>query len=131
MQIAETLREMLRSVGLDVTVTGVPFAEYQTRVTERQYDLYIGEVKLKNNLDLTALFTVLTQQTAEENLRVLEAYRQWRQGTATLQSFLELFQTSVPLIPVGTRNGAIYYNREIYYDLSATVQDVFYNIQDW
>ena len=86
--------------------------------------MYIGEVKLKNNLDLTALFTVLTQQTAEENLRVLEAYRQWRQGTAT-------FQTSVPLIPVGTRNGAIYYNREIYYDLSATVQDVFYNIQDW
>ena len=131
MQIAETLREMLRSVGLDVTVTGVPFAEYQTRVTERQYDLYIGEVKLKNNLDLTSLFTVLTQQTVEENLRVLEAYRQWRQGTATLQSFLELFQTSVPLIPVGTRNGAIYYNREIYYDLSATVQDVFYNIQDW
>lgn len=46
-----------------------------------------------------------------------------RHGNAS--KLLELFQTSVPLIPVGTRNGAIYYNREIYYDLSATVQDVF------
>ena len=35
MQIAETLRETLRSVGLDATVTGVPFTEYQTRVSER------------------------------------------------------------------------------------------------
>lgn len=52
-----------------------------------------------------------------------------RHGNAS--KLLGLFQTSVPLIPVGTRNGAIYYNREIYYDLSATVQDVFYNIQDW
>ena len=131
MQIAETLRETLRSVGLDATVTGVPFTEYQTRVSERQYDLYIGEIKLKDNLDLTSLFTVQTQQTTEENLQALEGYRQWRQGTATLQSFLDLFQSSVPLIPIGTRNGAIYYNREIYYDLRVTAQDIFYNIQGW
>ena len=131
MQMAEMLREMLRLVGLDATVTGVPFDEYQTRVAERQYDLYIGEVKLKDNLDLTALLTVLTQQTTEENLQVLEIYRQWRQGTATLQNFLEAFQSATPLIPLGTRNGTIYYNREIYYDLRATAQDVFYNIHEW
>ncbi|MDD3194062.1 MAG: ABC transporter substrate-binding protein [Oscillospiraceae bacterium] len=131
MQIAEALRETLRSVGLDATVTGVGFSEYQTRVAERQYDLYIGEVKLKNNLDLTSLFTVQTQQTSAENLQALEVYHQWRQGTATAQSFLEAFQAAVPLIPVGTRNGAIYYNRNIYYELRATAQDLFYNIQDW
>ena len=131
MQIAQSLQEMLRAVGLDATITSVPFSEYQTRVAERQYDLYIGEVKLKNNLDLTSLFTVQLQQTAPENQQMLEMYQQWRQGTATIQQFLESFDASVPLIPLGTRNGAIYYDRDIYYELRATVQDIFYNIQDW
>lgn len=94
MQIAETLRETLRSVGLDATVTGVPFTEYQTRVSERQYDLYIGEIKLKDNLDLTSLFTVQTQQTTEENLQALEGYqangRQGDSNTSELSGFVSV-----------------------------------------
>lgn len=131
LQMAQTLRETLRSIGLDAAISDLPFDEYQERVAARQYDLYIGEVKLEDHLDLTPLFTVLLQQTESANEQTLEAYRQWRQGSGELSAFLDSFFVSVPFIPVGTRNGAIYYNREIYYDLSATAQDVFYNIQDW
>lgn len=131
LQIAWTLQETLRSIGLDATVSSVPFSEYQERVAARQYDLYIGEVKLKDNLDLTSLFTVWLQQTEPANQQTLEAYNQWRQGTGSLSAFLDSFSSAVPFIPIGTRSGTIYYNREIYYDLSATAQDVFFNIQDW
>lgn len=131
LQIAQTLREMLRAVGLDATVSDVPFQVYQERVASRQYDLYIGEVKLRNNLDLTSLFTVQLQQTEQSNQQALEAYSQWRQGIGSLSAFLDSFSSAVPFIPIGTRNGTIYYNREIYYDLCATGQDVFYNIQEW
>lgn len=71
----------------------MPFTEYQTRVSERQYDLYIGEIKLKDNLDLTSLFTVQTQQTTEENLQALEGVPPMAAGdsnTSELSGFVSV-----------------------------------------
>lgn len=129
--LAQSLRESLRSLGIAASVLEETFETYQTRIAQGQYDLYLGEIKLKDNLDLTSLFGSYLKLTGAENVQTVESYRQWRQGTGTLENFLTQFSQSVPFIPIGTRNGILYYSRGIYYDLSATAQDIFYNIQMW
>ncbi len=130
-QLAQAVKDALRSAGIEINVVEAPFDEYQARVAAGNYDLYLGEVKLKENFDLTALLTVLTHQTTEEDIAFVEIYNQWRQGAVSLEQFLGQFSNTLPVIPLGTRDGAVYYNREISYEFHATSQDIFYNIEKW
>ena len=53
---ANTLVEQLRACGVKATVTGVDDATYTDRIAKGNFQLYIGEIVLESNLDLTPFF---------------------------------------------------------------------------
>lgn len=52
---AQLLSQQLEQTGLSVTVSALPWAEYLSALANGQFDLYLGEVTLTADFDLTAL----------------------------------------------------------------------------
>lgn len=53
--IADRLAEELTSLGVTVTVSKLPWKDYMTALTEGRFDLYLGEVRLTADFNVTAL----------------------------------------------------------------------------
>ncbi len=54
---AELLKEQLAAVGIELSVRTVNWNAYLSELSSGSFDLYIGEVKLQGNMDLSALVT--------------------------------------------------------------------------
>lgn len=54
---AELLKEQLAAVGIEITVRTVNWNAYLSELSAGSFDLYIGEVKLQGNMNLSALVT--------------------------------------------------------------------------
>ena len=130
-KLAEALAKTLCDIGFDVSVRAETFADYQALLSAGDFDLYLGEVRLRDDLDLDVLLRELNFPTTEENLLVADYFDEWQGKRIELDSFILQFESAMPLIPLGTRNGIVYYNRDIYYELRAAFSDIFYNIQNW
>ncbi|MDD2954967.1 MAG: ABC transporter substrate-binding protein [Oscillospiraceae bacterium] len=129
---AAQIQQQLKSAGIGVTVVQTDFATYQSRIASGDYDLFLGEVKLKANMDLSELLSpegTLAFGGRDETLWAV--YLEFRAGRAGLKDFLDAFYESVPFIPLACRRGAVSFTRAIYYGVEASEQDIFYNIQDW
>lgn len=55
--LATKISEYLKSAGIQVTLKGLPFDEYTAAIQYHSYDLYIGEIKIPDNLDAYSLAT--------------------------------------------------------------------------
>jgi peptide/nickel transport system substrate-binding protein len=54
---ARMIAEKLKTVGCKVSVEGFDFAKYRSAIKQGYYDIYIGEIRLPDNLSLYPLFT--------------------------------------------------------------------------
>ena len=125
------LKDMLASVGLQAAVTAKPFAEYQADVKAGKYDLYIGEMKLLNNMSLSPLLNNTAVLAGPHSEELSAAYRAYLNGTGTYNAFMEKFSVELPFIPLIFRSGVLVYNRNIKADVIASVSDVYYNLENW
>lgn len=123
---AERLRSEFEGAGIQLTVTPLTFAEYQSRLVAGRYDLYIGEIRMTANMDLTPLW----QYGADKSGEAMAAYTQYRAGEKTLAEFCEVFSEQMPYIPLCWRCGFAAYDRRL-----ATVTphgyDSYYGIENW
>lgn len=55
--IADRLAEAMTSLGVAVTVSKLPWKDYMTALTTGAFDLYLGEVRLTADFDVTELLT--------------------------------------------------------------------------
>ena len=123
---AERLRSEFEGAGIQLTVTPLTYAEYQSRLAAGQYDLYIGEIRLTANMDLTPLW----QYGVDKNGEAVTAYTQYRAGEKTLAEFCEVFNEQMPYIPLCWRSAFAAYDRRL-----ATVTphgyDPYYGVENW
>ena len=54
---AELIKQQLESVGIKVNLVSLNWDDYVTALKERSFDLYLAEVQLGNNMDVTELVT--------------------------------------------------------------------------
>lgn len=58
---ANQIADQLLKVGITVNVKSVSNGEYQSRINAKNYDMYLGEMRISNNMDLTELLGVATK----------------------------------------------------------------------
>ena len=54
---AELLQKQLSSSGIEISLDGRSYNNYVTAVLHRNYDLYLGEIRLTNDFNYSALFS--------------------------------------------------------------------------
>ncbi len=129
--LVDMLRTQLESAGIRVTATPLAYAEYMARLKSGDYDLYLGEIRLTANMDLSPM---LDGGEARFGVRgddpAAVAYRQYRAGEGTLDAFIAAFGESMPYVPLCWRCGFAAYDRRL---LSVTPHgfDPYYNLGAW
>ncbi len=125
------IKEMLAELGIMVTVQEAPFSDYQAAVLAGSYELYIGEMKLLNNMSLDVLLKSSTYLAGTRSEALLAAYQAYRDGSGTYADFIRVFYQETPFVPLLFRSGILIYNRNIKADIKVSVTDIYYNLEEW
>lgn len=120
---AQTISQIFQSAGIAVTVTELPWESFNAAVASNNYDIYLGEIKLTNNMNLYPLFKTDDLSYAY--------YTQLLQGTITVQNFLDNFYNELPFIPIGYRRGVLAFSRHIAVEVKSCENDLYQNIGEW
>ena len=132
-EAAQLIADELSTVGIGVQITKLDYDAYTVAVSSGAYDLYLGEVNLTRNMDLTPLFSQGGSVSYGINTSGTSctAYTQFLNGEIAMADFLTAFNDELPIIPLCYRKGISLYARSITVPVISTESDMFYNISEW
>lgn len=146
---AELICEQLRSVGINASVIKTSYSDYKARLSSGNFQLYVGEVRILNNMDVSNLIVpggsaafgvkedTLTQEdkqtteTVNNYSKISDIVNGFYSGKNTLADIVTASQTQMPIIPICFRNGLLFHNEDISGDITAVVSDVFFSIAEF
>ena len=116
---AQSVADNLNACGFFVTVESVPAAEYQSRVASGNFTLYIGEVKLPENLGIN------------KTLPFWQAFQSFRAGERNAEQVSAAFLDDMPFVPLCYRAGMAAYSKGLAPDFSLAAYAMYGNITRW
>lgn len=155
------IADRLSRVGIAVNIQSVPYEEYLAKLQSGAFDLYLGEVRLLANMDITQLVTPggtaaygIVQKAAENaddaekepapetekvpsdttdgiNLTAADAVAGYYGGTYTLGDVASAFLSEMPLIPIMYRSGIAMFTPDIKAAPSVSFADLFIDINNY
>lgn len=130
---AKQIVKQLNRAGIEVKAEKLSFDEYKSRLSQGEYDIYLGETKLTKDMNLGEFFSengsvnygIDTKSTAAD------AYYDFAGGKIDVTTFVAVFNQYTPFVPLFYRNGCVLYSREIRYDGVVSEGDIFANVYSW
>ncbi len=131
--LAKEIAKALKKAGIGVNLSVLSFDDYKKAIQNGDFDLYLGEIKLTNNMNLSPFFSENgnARYGIDRNTAVKSAYYDFIGGKIDMTTFLGVFEAEMPFIPICYRNGIAYYSRELQYEGQISENDVFANIYSW
>lgn len=124
---AYNIADSLNKMGFFVVVNPLSFADYNQRIAEGNYDMYLGEIKLDGSMDLSPFFLENGTLSAgiEKDGRASTEYFNYRAGKITAEEYYGIFAEEYPFIPVLFRNGYVVTSADVTADLSENPFDLY------
>ena len=126
---ARLLQQQWAEAGIQVTLTlADDFGAYLQMVQDRQFELYIGEMKLYNNNDLSPFWSGSARYGLAVSETLLAAYDALRADSAAAPAFERAFAQEMPYIPLLWRGGVTVSNRRTS-GVTSSVSDLYYSLE--
>lgn len=117
--------------GINVTVKGVSFDDYNSAIASGNFDMYLGEIKLSNNMSLSPFLSGgATSYGLPPDSKAMAAYTEWINGTKKITDVADAFADEMPFIPVCYHFGITSYTSTLD-GTEATDSNIFYNFDKW
>lgn len=118
--------------GVNVSVKSVSFAQYQQLISQNNFDMYVGEIQLPDNMDISPLLAGGASSAfgAPSNSSTLTAFKSWQAGSSNFDSAVTAFNNEMPFIPLCYKIGTTSYTSGIN-NVTATNSDIFFNFEKW
>ena len=134
--IADYLAQSLSALGVTVTVNKLPWAEYQTALTEGAYDLYLGEVRMTGDFDPAALLMGNLNYGGYSSQTVPALLTAWQgaRGEARVQAAAQLWQAfaqEAPIAPLCFKRGSLLIRWGMVTNVQPTQADPWWNMEQW
>ncbi|MDE7124753.1 MAG: ABC transporter substrate-binding protein, partial [Eubacterium sp.] len=132
---AKLIKQQLEAVGFQVNlVTAGTYEDYEKRITEEQFDLYVGETKVSPDMSLQTFFS--SDGSTHYGIKIEECnsaaeYNKYINGETELGAFLLAFSDEMPYIPLLYRKGMICFSKAMNGDMQGTYTNCFANIENW
>lgn len=137
---AKAISEMLAKVGIEANVRELSYSAFMLALQNYDYDMYVAEVRLDNDLDISCMITPAAYQSFDlsyinygfpdnENL-----YLQWLGflgGTASAGDFSAAFNDVMPFAPLCYAKSCVVFSRELPFSFGGTDYDMFSDIKNW
>lgn len=133
LEAAQFIQKYLTALGFKVILKDYSKDYYTEAVKLGSYDLYIGEVKLPHNMDLSSLLTLggsVSYGISAESAAA-KRYAQLISGGCELMDFINTFNEDPPFLPLCFRNAAVSYATSLQNCYGCCDSDVFYDIENW
>ncbi len=127
LRAGRAIAEMLRTCGLEVTVSEVNSKKFKSALKAGEYDLYLGQTKLSPNMDLTAFYKQ-KGGLSYGGMADVAIYAMALEALANKGNFYNLHQMvmeDAKLCPVLFRSYAVYGKRGLVTDLSPSRDNLF------
>lgn len=116
----------LDAAGITVAATPLIYSEYKSRLQAGNYDLYLGEIRLTPNMDLSVFLNA--GGTAAYGVNTAGAlstkYIAFKDGTDSAANFVTAFGEEMPYIPLCWRQGMAAYDPSVS-GITPTAYDLF------
>lgn len=143
--VVKRFQEDMKSIGLTITVQELTWDNYIKALEEGKFDMYYGEVKLRNNFDLTELLQVRDEDNEATNLNYTNSKDKnyaslindyLAAGDAgrefAYQSLCDyIFKVNGSLVVLGFEKQQIITHRGVIKGLDANIGNPLYNIENW
>lgn len=133
LETAQFICDYLKLLGFKVILKDYSVDYYKEAINLGSYDLYIGEVKLPHNMDLSAILTPDGSIGYGINFEspTAKRYAQLISGNCELMDFINTFNEDPPFLPLCFRNAAVSYATSLQNCYGCCDGDVFYDIENW
>ena len=152
---ANTIAAQLKAVGIGITVVERPYEQYIGALTSGSFQLYLGEVKMTDNMDISPLFGIggsaaygmpyvaasaEEKQTENEEEQVevkpqaspsQTVLKEYSNSNATIKDVAVVLQTDMPAVPLCYRTGVLFYNKKIENVENSSLSDIYFSIESY
>lgn len=130
---AQKIKEQLDKVSIQINIVQYSQDDYISAVKNGRYDIYLGECKLTDDLDLSSFFTSdgALSYGIDTQSETANMYREYKSGSASIGEFLDAFCEEMPLIPLLYRCASVTSNAGMAVADSAVVSDYYHNADKW
>ena len=131
--MARSIQQALAEADITVVLKEYSYNGYINTVESGAWDLYIGETKLSNSFNLNVFFAQNGNvgYGIDPECETAESYRQFMNGDAKMQDFLDTFADELPFIPLGYRRGMTIRSTKIKTNVTSIINDYLSNIDEW
>lgn len=131
-QVAEKIAAQLEGAGLTVTVEKLAWEDYVSALERGNFDLYLGQVQLTSDFDLTPLLTGALAYGGGQS-EVQELLNAWRRtgGETELEAYLAGFAQRSPLAPICFLRGSLLVRWGLVTGVSPTQANPYGHVDQW
>ena len=135
---AQLIAGQLESAGMEITVNALDFEDYTAALAQGDFDLYLGEVVLTADFDLTALLSSggalnygRWQDAQGDSLLSAFVQASGEARTAAARALFEYLNQQAPIAPVCFKNGSVLTQWGRLSGLSPVRGNVFAGLENW
>lgn len=132
-KVAETLVRYLSYYGIQAVVEPVAYDRYLARLSSGDFDLFIAEVCVGENVDISPLISGSSLGIAGDcsDAQLLEQYYAYCSGTISCAEFLQEFERYSTVTPLVYRHSGVVVSPSFTAVMTPVLRDIFYNIDKW
>lgn len=128
--MASELSAQWAKYGIETTiVTASDFNSFLTLLESGEFELYIGEMKLYNNIELSSFWGGSASYGIQASDTLLGSYTAFRSDASLASAFEQAFADEMPYIPILWRNGIVLTSRNTI-GVSASTSNPFYALEN-
>lgn len=147
---ANVIVQQCKAAGIQINVVTCTYAQYLERLASGNFQLYLGEIQLLNNMDFTQLViaggsaaygvsnlsdAVQSENTIEQPIVqdapckvILDSYHA---GQCSISDVAGTLLTEMPQIPICYLNGILFYSSDIVGDVRASSSDIYLEFENY
>lgn len=123
---ANYIMEIMAQNGVYINIVETDnFNLYTQNIANGEFDMYIGEVKLYNNMDLSSLLFGQPSLYFAKSDELAAAYNLMREDKNNAVAYETMFASQMPYIPLMWRMGTLVTNKSVH-GIIPSISDIFY-----
>lgn len=147
-QAANLIKKQLELAGIEINIVSRSYQQYLEALAGGQFQLYLGEINVLPNMDLSALvlpggsaaFGVVAEaaplnpdgtQAEIPPSNTETAINNFYNSTANLSDVAATLLTEMPQIPICYRKGLLFYDSSIEEGVTVSESDIYFSIEEY
>jgi len=134
---AEKIKSDLAQIGVEIRIRRLSYNDYADSINAGEYEMFLGEVKLSDTLDLSSLagssasYSVYQSERLDSLLRRCKTAESTDAFKSAYNELAEVFLSEMPIIPIVMGTDVLVLNSKIKGVTAPCYENVFANTASW